>query len=65
MTELRVERVSEVSKEIFYVVNARNEVSILMHKKLGFEIIDEGLGFLKVTFTGGMGYLCRKCLKSY
>lgn len=62
LTQIRIEEISKISNEVFYIVNAENKSSIKLHEKIGFEIIDEGAGFLKVTFSGGKGYLCRKIL---
>lgn len=62
LTKMRIEAISMKANEVFYVVNAENKSSIRMHEKLGFKVISEEKGFLKVSFTGNRGYLCQKKL---
>lgn len=58
LTKLRLEEIFKRTDRAYYIVNAENKSSIKLHEKLGFRIIEEGEGFLRVSFTGGKGYLC-------
>ena len=47
ITKERLIRISESSNEAYFVVNSNNQVSIELHKKIGFKKIGEGEGFFK------------------
>ena len=49
ITEERLIRISENSKEAYFIVNSHNKASIELHEKLGFKKIEEGEGFLKLN----------------
>jgi len=45
--------------EIWYFTNA---ASLLLHYRLGFREVTRDFTYPGVTFTGGVGVLCRACL---
>ncbi len=48
--------------QVFSFFSAENRTSIDFHKSLGFDVVQEGSGFLHVGFDCGKGYLARKRL---
>lgn len=61
LTKERVDHLKKIeASEVFYVVNSKNTVSIALHEKLGFEIIDNDFMAPRHEFKGGSkGLLCR------
>lgn len=48
--------------EIWYFTNATNQASLRLHERLGFHEVTRDFTFPGVTFTGGVGVLCRAAL---
>lgn len=59
LTKFRMNKIEEKKQPIYCVTNATNKVSIDLHQKLGFQIIDEKPGFFTIKFSDGLGYLLR------
>ncbi len=57
LTAVRLGWIWEHAEEAWYVVNARNEASLALHRKWGFREVARGAGFHTVTFDGGEGVL--------
>ncbi|MCD4852387.1 GNAT family N-acetyltransferase [Arthrobacter sp. AK01] len=57
LTAVRLGWIWEQAEEAWYVVNARNEASLALHRKWGFREVARGGGFHTVTFDGGEGVL--------
>lgn len=57
LTEVRLEWISERAENAWYVVNARNEASIQLHRRWNFAEVARGLKFHTTTFEGGVGVL--------
>jgi aminoglycoside 6'-N-acetyltransferase I len=65
LTEARLEWVSQRSRSVYYFTNARNLVSMALHRPLGFVEIARGREFGGVTFEGGEGILLRADLSGF
>jgi aminoglycoside 6'-N-acetyltransferase I len=57
LTEARLQWIWERADDAWYVVNARNQASLALHRKWGFREVGRGPGFHTVTFDGGEGVL--------
>lgn len=57
-----VEAVSKMAPDepLFSVVNAKNRVSIHLHERLGFSVVERGPSFARIEFVGGEGVLLRR-----
>ncbi len=64
LTVARLRWLSERTTRVYYVANARNEASLALHARLGFEELARGPSFHGFTFEGGEGVLCRAILPS-
>jgi ribosomal protein S18 acetylase RimI-like enzyme len=62
LTRARLDWIGERAAEAWYFTNARNTVSIELHRKLGFEEISRRFSFPGLTFDGGEGVLFRLSL---
>ncbi|MGO4589340.1 GNAT family N-acetyltransferase [Paenarthrobacter sp. 2TAF44] len=59
LTEARLEWIWERADTAWYVVNSRNQASLALHQRWGFEEVARGPGFHTVTFDGGEGLLLK------
>jgi ribosomal protein S18 acetylase RimI-like enzyme len=59
ITEARLDWISERSADAWFFANARNNASIELHRRLGFEEITRHFFFPGLTFEGGEGILFR------
>jgi len=59
LTQIRLDWISQRKPEAYYVVNARNRVSIELHKKVGFREITRDFYYPGIIFEGGIGVLYR------
>ena len=50
---------AERAEEMWYFTNAGNRASLRLHEALGFAEVTRDFVFPGVTFTGGVGVLCR------
>ncbi|GGV42751.1 GNAT family N-acetyltransferase [Paenarthrobacter nicotinovorans] len=57
LTEARLQWIWQQAGDAWYVVNARNQASLALHRKWGFREVARGPGFHTVTFDGGEGVL--------
>lgn len=57
LTEARLTWIWGKADHAWYVVNARNQASLTLHRKWGFREVARGPGFHTVTFDGGEGVL--------
>ncbi|TVU64692.1 GNAT family N-acetyltransferase [Paenarthrobacter nitroguajacolicus] len=57
LTEARLNWIWQRANEAWYVVNARNQASLALHRGWGFREVARGPGFHTVTFDGGEGVL--------
>ncbi|MEQ8223621.1 MAG: GNAT family N-acetyltransferase [Candidatus Eremiobacterota bacterium] len=64
LTVFRLDFIAKYADEAYYFCNAKNLVSIDLHKKFGFVEITRDFTFPGVTFTGGVGILFRVSLPS-
>ncbi len=64
LTVARLRWLAERTRRVYYVANARNEASLALHARLGFEEMARGPSFHGFTFEGGEGVLCRAVLPS-
>jgi aminoglycoside 6'-N-acetyltransferase I len=55
----RLQWIWERADRAWYVVNARNEASLALHRKWGFREVARAPAFHSVTFDGGEGVLLR------
>jgi ribosomal protein S18 acetylase RimI-like enzyme len=62
LTRARLDWIGERAAEAWYFANARNTISIELHRKLGFEEISRRFSFPGLTFDGGEGILFRRSL---
>ncbi len=63
LTIVRLDEISHRAGEAYYFVNAANRVSIELHQKLGFELVQDHFEFPGVTFSNSHGQLYRKQLR--
>lgn len=59
LTLARLRWVAERADEVFYFVNALNQVSIALHDQFGFVEVTREFYYPRVSFTGGEGILFR------
>jgi aminoglycoside 6'-N-acetyltransferase I len=64
LTEARLRWLAERTRRVYYVGNARNEASLALHARLGFEELARGPSFHGFKFEGGEGVLCRAILSA-
>ncbi len=57
LTEARLAWIWQRADRAWYVVNARNQASLALHRTLGFLEVARGPRFHSVTFDGGEGVL--------
>ncbi|WP_024818793.1 GNAT family N-acetyltransferase [Arthrobacter sp. 31Y] len=57
LTEARLRWIWERAERAWYVVNARNQASLVLHGKWGFREVARGPRFHTVKFDGGEGVL--------
>lgn len=62
LTQRRLQRLASLTNVVYYLANSHNDVSLHLHERLGFSIIDSGPGFLDIEFDGGEGVLCKKTI---
>ena len=62
LTRVRLEWIGERAAEAWYVANARNTVSIELHRRFGFEEVTRQFSFPHLAFAGGEGILFRLVL---
>ncbi|MCA9752758.1 MAG: GNAT family N-acetyltransferase [Gemmatimonadetes bacterium] len=59
LTRARLDRIAEHASVVYYFANARNRVSIELHRPFGFKEVTRDFTFPGVTFEGGVGMLFR------
>ncbi len=59
LTRARMAWTAERATEIWFFANAANRASLLLHHGLGFREVTRDFTYPGVTFTGGVGVLCR------
>ncbi|XAS72226.1 GNAT family N-acetyltransferase [Micrococcaceae bacterium Sec5.1] len=59
LTEARLLWIWKRADSAWYVVNSRNQPSLALHQRWGFEEVARGPGFHTVTFDGGGGLLLK------
>ncbi|HEY2241734.1 MAG TPA: GNAT family N-acetyltransferase [Streptosporangiaceae bacterium] len=59
LTRARMGWAAERAEEMWYFTNAGNRASLRLHEALGFAEVTRDVVFPGVTFTGGVGVLCR------
>jgi ribosomal protein S18 acetylase RimI-like enzyme len=57
LTQARLSWIAERATEAWYFANARNQRSLRLHQRLGFEEITRDFVFPGVSFEGGVGVL--------
>ena len=57
LTDWRLRRIRARADQAFYFANARNQVSVALHRGFGFEELTREFAFPNVTFSGGEGIL--------
>ena len=62
LTRARMAWTAERATEIWFFANAANRASLLLHQGLGFREVTRDFTYPGVTFTGGVGVLCRASL---
>ncbi|MEK7355471.1 MAG: GNAT family N-acetyltransferase, partial [Bdellovibrionota bacterium] len=65
LSDSRIETLKELgAKEYYSIVDRKNQTSIHMHRRFGFEEIEKGPGFLHIEFESGSGILFRKTIRA-
>jgi ribosomal protein S18 acetylase RimI-like enzyme len=59
LTRARMAWTATRATEIWFFANAANRASLLLHQRLGFREVTRDFTYPGVTFTGGVGVLCR------
>jgi ribosomal protein S18 acetylase RimI-like enzyme len=59
LTRARMAWTAARAAEIWFFANAANRASLLLHHGLGFREVTRDFTYPGVTFTGGVGVLCR------
>ena len=62
LTRARMAWTAARATEIWFFANAANRASLLLHQRLGFREVTRDFTYPGVTFTGGVGVLCRASL---
>jgi ribosomal protein S18 acetylase RimI-like enzyme len=62
LTRARMAWTAARATEIWFFANAANSASLLLHQELGFREVTRDFSYPGVTFTGGVGVLCRASL---
>jgi ribosomal protein S18 acetylase RimI-like enzyme len=62
LTRARMAWTAARATEIWFFANAANRASLLLHQRLGFREVTRDFTYPGVTFTGGVGVLCRAWL---
>jgi ribosomal protein S18 acetylase RimI-like enzyme len=62
LTRARMAWTATRATEIWFFANAANRASLLLHQRLGFREVTRDFTYPGVTFTGGVGVLCRASL---
>lgn len=62
LTRARMAWTATRATEMWFFANAANRASLLLHHRLGFSEITRDFTYPGVTFTGGVGVLCRAWL---
>jgi ribosomal protein S18 acetylase RimI-like enzyme len=62
LTRARMAWVALRGTETWFFANAANRASLLLHQGLGFREVTRDFTYPGVTFTGGVGVLCRASL---
>lgn len=60
LTAERCRLAAERGRDVYFVVNARNQASMDLHRELGFYEIARDFDFPGITFTGGGGVLFKR-----
>lgn len=64
LTAARLEWLVGRADTVWYFANARNEASLDLHRRFGFEEVTTAFTYPGVTFDGGVGVLCRARLST-
>jgi ribosomal protein S18 acetylase RimI-like enzyme len=62
LTRARMAWVATRATEVWFFANAANAASLRLHQRLGFREVTRDFTYPGVTFTGGVGVLCRALL---
>lgn len=62
LTRARMAWAAARATEIWFFANAANHASLRLHQALGFREVTRDFTYPGVTFTGGIGVLCRASL---
>lgn len=65
LTAKRLSHIASIAVEAYYFANAKNPVSIELHKPFGFEEISRDFTYPGVEFEGGEGILFRADLSDF
>jgi len=65
LTEARLRWIAERADEAWFFANARNDASIALHRRFGFEEVTRDFDVPGVTFDGGQGILFRSPLRAW
>ena len=63
ITRVRLEWIAARADTAWFFANARNEVSMRLHRELGFHEVTRDFEYPGVQFDGGVGVLCAAELK--
>lgn len=63
LTRARMAWTATRATEIWFFAHANNRASLLLHHRLGFREVTRDFTYPGVTFTGGVGVLCRAWLR--
>jgi ribosomal protein S18 acetylase RimI-like enzyme len=59
LTQARLDWIGERADDAWFFANARNDTSIELHRRFGFEEVTRRFSFPRDTFDGGEGFLFR------
>jgi hypothetical protein len=59
LTDKRLRWIGERAREAWFFANARNQASIDLHRRFGFEEVSRSFSFPGLAFDGGEGILFR------
>jgi HAD superfamily hydrolase (TIGR01509 family) len=57
ITEYRLNILSKITDQVFYICNARNKSSIVLHDSFRFKKVSDAKGYMNILFDGGVGHL--------